>query len=75
MSETTEVQPIVNKGESCQVDLRAELKKHLTEEFTAALALQEGLTNVQRRLLHSLISETPISSTAILQTLRSAENQ
>ena len=75
MSETEEVQPIVKEGETRQVDVRAELKKSLAEEFTAALALQEGLTDIQRRLLRSLITEQQISSAAILQALRSTEDQ
>jgi hypothetical protein len=70
-----EVQPIVKEGETRQVNVREELKKNLAEEFTTALAQQEGLTDVQRRLLHSLLSEQQISSTTILQTLRSTGNQ
>lgn len=73
MSETKDVQPIVDEGESRQADVRAELKKHLYEEFSIALALQEGLTEVQRRSLPSLLNEQQISATVILQTLRSTE--
>jgi hypothetical protein len=75
MSETQEFEPTANETEARQLDVRAELKKNLAEEFSAALAQQDALTEVQRSLLHSLITEQQISSTAILQRLRSTENQ
>lgn len=73
MDETKGIPPILNEGEPRKADVRAELKKHLDEEFSIALALQEGLTEGQRRSLHSLLTEDQISATVILQTLRSTE--
>jgi hypothetical protein len=73
MKETKDDRPI-NEREASKSDVRAELKRNLAEEFASALALQEGLTDVQRRLMHSLVTNQQISSAAILQALRSTED-
>jgi hypothetical protein len=49
MKETKDDRPI-NEREASKSDVRAELKRNLAEEFASALALQEGLTDVQTSL-------------------------
>jgi hypothetical protein len=74
MNEMKEAQPLLNEREARKLDVRAELKRNLAQEFAAALAIQEGLTDIQRRLLHSLVTDHQVSSMAILQALRSTED-
>lgn len=56
------------------IDVRAELKKNLAEEFTSALSAQETLTDVQRAALIESVKTEQVTATSILQILNEAED-
>lgn len=68
------------EGQMCQtetesIDVRAELKKNLSEEFATALSQQAALTDNQRRILAALVNDESASPTSILQALANPEDK
>ncbi len=69
----TQTEPTLPAVES--VDVRAELKKNVVEEFVTALSEQAALTDCQRKKLAELVNDETASATSILQTLSIPEDQ
>jgi hypothetical protein len=51
------------------IDLRTELRSHLTDEFNTALSSCTALTDNQRSALSAAVSEGTVTTAAILQAL------
>jgi|GEM_PF-5464886 len=57
------------------IDVRAELKKNLAEEFTEALSAQTNLTDHQREALIEAVNNNQVTATSILQVISVVEDQ
>jgi len=73
MNEIPTTTPQPTQSES--VDVRAELKKNLSEEFATALSQQSALTDNQRQALAALVNDESASATSILQALANPEDK
>ncbi len=72
MSEAEVEEPDLTPTEP--IDLRAELKKNLVEEFKAELSAQQSLSENQRIALVESVATGETTASSILQTLSEAED-
>lgn len=72
MNEAKDGQPESDKSAD-PIDLRTELRSHLTDEFNTALSTCTALTVNQRSALSVAVSQGTVTTAAILQALDATE--
>lgn len=71
----SEAQTKPQPGGTESVDVRAELKQNVSQEFATALSEQTSLTDNQREALKGLVNDEKANVTSILQALATPEDE